>query len=71
MTEPGADDLSAPAAQVAALARLPQAALGVPGLDADPAWRLAAAPAERPRPSRCWTTPVIAWRNRGHHNDLT
>jgi integrase/recombinase XerD len=27
----------------AALARLPTAALGVPGLDADPAWRLAAA----------------------------
>jgi site-specific recombinase XerD len=39
--EPAPDD--PPAAAAAALARLPQAGLGVPELDADPAWRLAAA----------------------------
>ena len=40
MTDPPA---LADSGTAAALARLPDAPLGVPGLDADPAWRLAAA----------------------------
>ncbi|HEY5115156.1 MAG TPA: hypothetical protein VIJ00_06505, partial [Nakamurella sp.] len=40
---PPAAERDAGAPDAAAVARLPTAALGVPGLDADPAWRLAAA----------------------------
>ena len=40
---PPAAERDAGAPNVAAVARLPTAALGVPGLDADPVWRLAAA----------------------------
>src|SRR5664279_3747189 len=43
MTDPAAPDGRPAPAVDAALARLPAAGLGVPGLDADPAWRLAAA----------------------------
>jgi len=40
---PSTADMPPPVAAQAAPARLPAAALGVPELDADPAWRLAAA----------------------------
>ena len=42
MTDLAAADGPPSPADAAALARLPVAGLGVPGLDADPAWRLAA-----------------------------
>jgi hypothetical protein len=47
----------------AALARLPTSALGIPGLDADPAWRLAAAflLSYRGHTRRAYFADIRAW----------
>ncbi len=61
MTHPAAD--TPPGGGAAVLARLPPAALGVPHLDADPAWRLAAAflLGYRGHTRRAYFTDIRAW----------
>src|SRR5664279_3809378 len=65
MTDPAAPagPPPSPAAEAAALARLPAAGLGVPGLDADPAWRLAAAflVGYRGHTRRAYFADIRAW----------